>query len=350
MEYTKIPVKNVYYMLCYAWNRLQEKEFVSVGQEQDKDIYHLLTRVLLEQLQSLIKRGFYREYTELTDESASLKGKINFQDSIRKLSFHRSRMMIQYEELNHDILHNRIIKTTLFNLLHVKELDSELHEKVSRIYSYLGDISLIPLNARIFSEVRLHRSNKYYGFVLDICKLFYDCLLMNEEDSHLKFMDFQRNHQEMAALFESFVRNFYRAECTEFKVTREVIYWDAEGEDLSLLPRMETDISMECDAYKIIMDTKFYQSAYLQRYDSEKLISGNLYQMFAYLNNYRQPKNANKKPVIGILLYPKVDKELDLTYVIKGHPLNVYTVNLNKSWQSVHSRLIDVVNYKTRIN
>jgi 5-methylcytosine-specific restriction enzyme subunit McrC len=165
---------------------------------------------------------------------------------------------------------------------------------------------------------------------LDICKLFYDCLLMNEEESHLKFMDFQRNHQEMAALFESFVRNFYQAECRQFKVKREIIYWDAEGEDLSILPQMQTDISMECATYSIIMDTKFYHSAYVQRYDSEKLISGNLYQMFAYLNNYQQANSVNK-PIIGILLYPKVDKDLDLSFLIKGHRLDVYTVDLNKS-------------------
>jgi 5-methylcytosine-specific restriction enzyme subunit McrC len=342
MEYTKIPVKNVYYMLCYAWNRLKEKEMVPINQEQDKDIYHLLTRVLLEQLQSLIKRGFYREYTGLIEESASLKGKINFQESIRKLSFHRSRMVIQYDELNHDILHNRIIKTTLFNLLHVNELDSELREKVYRIYSYFGDISLIQLNARMFNEIRLHRSNMYYGFVLDICKLFFDYLLINEEESNLKFMDFQRNHQEMAALFENFVRNFYRAECPEFRVTREIINWDAEGDDLSMLPQMETDISIECDSYKIIMDTKFYHSAYVQRFGSDKLINSNLYQMFAYLNNYDQAKSASK-PIIGILLYPKVDKDLSLSYLIKGYRLKAYTVDLNMNWQSIHNRLIEIV-------
>jgi 5-methylcytosine-specific restriction enzyme subunit McrC len=341
MESTRIPIKNVYYMLCYAWNRLKEREFVHVSQEQDKDIYHLLTRVLITQLQSLIKRGFHREYTELTEESASLKGKLKFQESIRSLSFHRGKMVIQYEELSRDILHNRIIKTTLHSLLHVNELDAELKGQVGQLFDYFGEITVIPLNARMFNEVRLHRSNKHYGFVLDICKLLHDCLLMNEENSNLRFMDFERNHQEMAALFENFVRNFYRMECPGFKVSRENIYWDAEGE-LSLLPQMETDISIESDRFKIIMDTKFYHSAYSQRFDTEKLLSGNLYQMFAYLSNQRRII-ADAKPTIGILLYPKVDKELNLSYKLKGHHLNVNTVDLNKNWQIIHNRLLEIV-------
>ena len=38
-------------------------------------------------------------------------------------------------------------------------------------------------------------------------------------------MDFIQDTQQMAMLFEEFVRNFYRLHAAEFKVTREDIHW-----------------------------------------------------------------------------------------------------------------------------
>lgn len=51
---------------------------------------------------------------------------------------------------------------------------------------------------------------------------------------------------------------------------------------------MQTDISLESSERKIIMDTKYYQNTLTKNFGSQKLISGNLYQMFAYLSNHRK--------------------------------------------------------------
>ena len=65
-----------------------------------------------------------------------------------------------------------------------------------------------------------------------------------------------------AYLFEDFVRNFYNQEQGEFKVKREDIKWDAialGNSNLSLLPKMQTDIILISSNRKIVMDTKFYK-------------------------------------------------------------------------------------------
>ena len=41
-----IPVLNIYYMLCYAWNTLEEAELVDAGTEGVKELHDLLARVL----------------------------------------------------------------------------------------------------------------------------------------------------------------------------------------------------------------------------------------------------------------------------------------------------------------
>jgi 5-methylcytosine-specific restriction enzyme subunit McrC len=167
-------------------------------------------------------------------------------------------------------------------------------------------------------------------------------LLINEEDSTIAFMDFERDHMALAYLFENFVRNFYKKEAEGYKVQSKVIYWDTDNEDVSLLPQMRTDISLGTNAAKIIVDTKFYHSAFSKNYGTEKLISGNLYQLFAYLTN-NEKKSEKDQKAKGILLYPKVQKDLDKTYQIKGHEVRVCTVDLNKNWPTIHERLLEII-------
>lgn len=93
---------------------------------------------------------------------------------------------------------------------------------------------------------------------------------------------------------------------------------------------------------KIILDTKYYKNALSSNYGSEKLISSNLYQLFSYLNN-NGIKSEKDNYAEGILLYPKVNKELNLKYNIHGHEIKVYTVDLNREWQEIHRRLGDII-------
>ena len=42
-----IPITNIYYLLCYAWDRLDEKDVVDVHPEEEKDLADLFARVLV---------------------------------------------------------------------------------------------------------------------------------------------------------------------------------------------------------------------------------------------------------------------------------------------------------------
>ncbi|WP_018393126.1 hypothetical protein [Bacillus sp. 37MA] len=255
-------------------------------------------------------------------------------------SFKRAKMHCEYEEMSHNILHNQIIKSTLHFLLQSPKLENTLKDEVLQVYHHFGDIKSIKLHNSLFRKVKLHRSNQHYRFVLDICRFLYESLLINEESTDEKFADFERDPKAMARLFEEFVRNFYKKETPQYKVYRENIIWEAEGEDLFYLPMMQTDISLENKERKIIIDTKYYQHSLTQYKGAPKLISGNLYQLFAYLSNVKKDR---EKETLGILLYPKTGQELNLSYTVKEYPIQIYTVDLNREWQSIHERLIKIV-------
>ena len=76
----KVPIKNVYYMLCYAWNVTDYSDSTVCGNETFDDIYNLLARILIKEVSLLLKRGFYKEYVEKTEILSNLKGQININD------------------------------------------------------------------------------------------------------------------------------------------------------------------------------------------------------------------------------------------------------------------------------
>lgn len=338
---SKIPIKNLYYMLCYSWDHLSEMGEAEVLGDDDKDLPNLLTRILLVKLRSLIKRGFYREYVELKEETSTLRGKVLFSESIATTSFKRGKMHVRYEEMSHDILHNQLIKSTLQQLVKMKELDEELRKQTSNLANYFHEVTPIKLNRELFNGIKLHRSNRHYRFVLDICQFLMESSLLNEEDNTSSFADFYRDPREMAMLFENFVRNFFRNELQSYNVSRETIYWQAEGDNDRYLPRMQTDITLKSQQRKIIIDTKYYQQTLTSNRGSEKVHSGNLYQLYAYLNNQKSDLLTS-----GMLLYPEVNHTLDLDYQIQEYGIQVCTVDLNLAWRKIHERLLEIIDKK----
>jgi 5-methylcytosine-specific restriction enzyme subunit McrC len=149
----------------------------------------------------------------------------------------------------------------------------------------------------------------------------------------------------MARLFESFVRNFYKIEQSEFSVKREDIKWNfvTENEiDLRMLPKMSTDISLVSSSRKIIIDTKFYKEALGSRFTQEKINSSHLYQLFSYLKNQESDLEITKT-CEGVLLYPSAGSDFKFSYRYQNHKIRVLSINLNQDWFDIKRDLLEII-------
>jgi len=288
-------------MICYVWDRAREKDNVDVSGIKGDNLYELLSIVLCRSVSHIIKKGIFKEYIKVYEETASLKGKINFNDSLKRNSFRNGRGFCEFDEFSDDVIYNQIIKSTLYNILKSKSINKTIKDEVMKIYHYFSGISNIKLSKRCFDKVRIYKNNNHYKLSLNICKLIYDNMIVDENSGNIKFKEFYREDKEMAYIFENFVRNFYNTHLKDSKVYRENIKWHAVGEELSLLPIMQTDITIKSSENIIIMDTKYYRNTLARNMQSEKYHSNNMYQMFAYLKN-AEAKGDIYKNSTGILL------------------------------------------------
>jgi 5-methylcytosine-specific restriction enzyme subunit McrC len=342
----RIPIENIYFLLCYAWNKLYEKKRINISIEDATELVDLFAKILINTTKTLLKRGLDHNYIDKIDEIPGIKGKLLFSQTIKSGILQKQRTICIYDEFSSNILTNQILVTTLHQLVKTKGLDKNLKNEMLLLMRMFPDISRIKISSSLFRKIRLNRNNKFYGFILNVCQIIYESLLPTENEGEYAFTDFLRDENKMAYLFESFVRNFYSIEQNKYRVGREIIYWDFEevgDSNNAYLPQMRTDITLESENSKIIIDAKFYSETMSKNYGQKKIQSANLYQLFSYLMNQRDDSEKTLSAT-GILLYPTVDEDYDLRYRYGTHEIQIRTVNLNSNWRNISNRLKKIIN------
>lgn len=339
----QIPIENIYYLLCYAWNKLDESEVINVAADDFETLLDLFAKILHEGTLHILKAGIDKNYITISEAIPGVKGKLSFADSLKKNTFRYGKAVCEYDELSPNILHNQILKTTIGKLLKIKSIDNNIKESLHTVYAKLNEIEEIKIYKKDFSSIRLNRNNMYYSFVINVCELIFDTVSLNERTGEYKFIDFVRDEKKMAALFEAFVLNFYKRELQDYHVSAPFIQWDAEALDessLDYLPRMETDIVLESKDRTIIIDTKYYKETMKKgQYGNQKINRDNLFQIFSYVQNYKKPVNVLE----GMLLYPTVQDEVEQSFLIHGKKISVRTINLNQSWKDIEIELKNII-------
>ena len=265
MTNKQIPIANIYYLLCYAWSHIEEQDLVRLDELQGLDKVHdLLGKLLAEGTFRLIRRGLDRGYQEVHENLAGIRGKILVGETAKKALRARGQVACEFEELSHDVLHNRILRSTLGSLLHLRDLHADVRAEVRNAFTKLGGISHVQLNRRLFQRVQLDRNRRYYRFLLSVCRLIHEHVLVDEQSGETTFTDF--SDERMEKLYEDFIIEFYRCEQDDYRVNPRgrSIAWDDEGtpdNQRSKIPAMEADVILEAPARRIIMDAKYYKDA-----------------------------------------------------------------------------------------
>lgn len=356
-----IPIQNIYYILCYAWGIGDLRGRVSVGVETCSSLADLLVHVLLNATENLLKRGMSQDYIIYADEVEGIRGKIDIAETIRRGLFRQAKTFCHYDELSSDVLVNQIISTTLMNAMRIEGLSKQNENRIARILRRLPRTRRIRITAQMFRNVRLHRNNRYYKLALDVCYLLHQSLLPAKGVAgNVIFRDIMNDERQMNRIFEKFLMNFYKQECSQFfpEVSRSHIRFQltpfgmtfAKSTDdaYAMLPVMETDVTLynPQTKRKIILDAKFYKDTLVSRYGEKgKIRRDHLSQILTYVMNQENKGLAHTKETMGILVYPTVNTELDVSYVYKNtrHVIRVCTINLNQDWVLIERRLKEII-------
>ena len=349
----KIPTETLYYVLCYAWERLDRMQ--AVPDDVRTSAFDLpqdfMARLLHDSFSLVLRRGLDRGYRELAEDTRRPRGKLDLSQTVRRGLRVRGEVRVSYEELSRDVLQNQIIKTTMQHLAAAEKLNTGLKHKLTRLLQRITDIGRVELRDDLFRRVQIHRNNAEYGFMLDLCRLLARHLFPEAGTGAVRFRDFTADEREMGRLFEDFVRGFLRTEHPRLGVRgHQNIKWSAaaENDNAQRFPIMETDIYIPgAGGRSVIIETKCVAEPFARAAgaSTDSLRSDHLYQLFAYLRNHALLCPA-EPPAFGMLLYATAGTTFDYRYRLHGHPLSVLSVDLGKPWPAVRedlNRLVEVV-------
>lgn len=353
---TPIPVKNLFYMLCYAWNILPIMNDIKVDSENIKDAYNLLARIFSHGVGKVIRSGFHRSYIEQEDELSTLKGKINVQASINQLSIMRKKLVCTYDDYSTNDIFNQIIKYTLQSIRANASIDKTLRNEIKKQLVFFEGIESVPPTKNHRQKLTYNRNNTTYRMLINIAVMLYDNTFVNEEDGQKLFKDFFRQEQ-MHKVFETFILNFYAIHLPKsiYKVHAPKIEWHLDDKahetwgglfdiDENVGDR-RTDIVVENKEkhIQLIIDAKYYHKTLVTSYmgyEEDSVRTGHINQVRGYLldSNF-----VGKK--VGALVYPLTTKDLNngKVFPIQGTPIIVKTLDLSDEWFNIEADLLNFV-------
>ena len=175
----------------------------------------------------------------------------------------------------------------------------------------------------------------------NICYLLINGLLPQEEKEGIRLAKYV-DSQKMHALYERFIRAYYKKHFPMLSPAATHIEWKSDGY-IDFLPEMRSDIMMSYNHRKLIIDAKYYGSMMQTgQFGKKAWHSGNLYQLFTYVHNADEDDNH---AVNGMLLYAKTDEQItpDNNYSLDGYPIHVKSLDLNCDFSQIKEQLDGIV-------
>ncbi len=169
----QIPIENIYFLLCYAWNKLDEKERVNVSIDDKTELLDLFAKVLINATKMLLKRGIDKNYIEHTEDLAGVKGKVQISQTLKSNLLFKQRTICNFDDFSANIISNQILVSTIYRLIRTKGLDKQLKSELVSLQRMLSGIDQIEITNPLFKQVRLSRNNHFYGFVMNVCLIIY---------------------------------------------------------------------------------------------------------------------------------------------------------------------------------
>ncbi len=338
-----ILIKNIYYMLSYAFQTLNRSEYEDVAVEKFEDMHNLFAAILSKGIGFQLKQGLYREYLNRQENLTVMRGKINMPGTIRNRMAKKQILTCEYDELSENNLLNQVLKTTVMLLLRHGSVKSEYKDDLKKKMLFFSDVDTIEPTSIRWSSIRFQRNNQNYRMLLSICQLIIEGMLLTTDKGDYRMTTFL-DEQRMCRLYEKFILEYYTKHYPKLSVSSSQIPWSLDDGIGTMLPVMQSDIHLQMGNTVLIIDAKYYSHTTQTQFDKHTLHSNNLYQIFTYVKNRDYDFGKKDHKISGMLLYAKTEEEIqpNNVYQMHGNQITVRTLDLNLPFAEIAGQLDEI--------
>lgn len=339
-----IFIKNIYYMLSYAFTELKQGGYEDIAAEEFENMHNLLAAILMKGIGKQLKQGLYREYLNHKNDVITVRGKIDMPGTISHQMTRKRMLTCQYDELSENNLLNQILKTTILLLLRHSRVDQEYKDNLKKEMMFFSNVDVLEPKLIRWSAIRFQRNNSTYRMLIGLCQLILEGMLLTTDSGERRLASFF-DEQRMNRLYEKFIFEYYTKECPQVKAAAAQIPWALDDSIGTMLPIMQSDIMLTKGNKVLIIDAKYYTHTTQTFYDVHTLHSGNLYQIFTYVKNKDAEFGNRPHTVSGMLLYAATDEAIqpDNSYQMSGNRISVQTLDLNQDFSKISKQLNGII-------
>lgn len=333
-----VLVRNVFYFMSYAFKALDVREYEKIGVEEFEGMDDLLAAILLIGVESQRKRGFEKDYKQVSEERWRIKGRVDTRRTMELSLTGVPSAAYGYDEYNENTQLNRILKTSLLALVGSSDVQEGRRRRLRGAIAFMQEVQTIDDPSRIrWLQLRYHRNNRSYELLMNVCYLIIKQKLMDPQNNDCSLASFD-DKQWFSTLFEHFILNYFKRHYPTLNVSgQKSIKPDKSAP--SFVPSMFTDVSVSDGERTLVIDAKCYGRIFSMNYDKEIMSADHIRQIYYYAAHTGTPER-----VAGMLVYAGTsERQVDEHWDDEGYRLGCKTLCLNTDFKTIAEGLDTVI-------
>ena len=314
----KIGIPQLLSLACYAMGMFKHQERRWFDFETQSALPDTLAMALAAAARRAFARGLLHGYLTHEEALPTVRGRIRFDDQLRRRFGLPLPVEVRYDEFTDDILANRLVKAAVARLGGMRLRSQKARRDLGRIAGLLDNVSLVEFPPNSLPEVSFDRLNQHYRDVVGLSRLILRHSAFQSSRGTVRAAGFLI---DMNTLFQEFVTQALR---DELRVSDRVfrsehrLPLDTQGH-----VRIEPDLSWwDGGVCTFVGDAKY------KNVTGERAPSADLYQLLAYATALDLPG--------GLLVYAQGEAE-SAEYEVRhaGKRLEVAALDLSGTLDEV---------------
>lgn len=328
----KMGIPGLLSLACYATGLVKPEEIRLFDFSEEDALPDVLALALASQARRAFSRGLLHGYRTEEEALYTVRGRIWFNEQIRRRFGVPLPIEVRYDEFTEDILSNRLIKAAAHRLGRMRLRSAKARAGVGWVSGVLDNVSLVEYPGHRVPAVTFDRLNEHYKGVVELARVILQHSAFEAARGTVRASGFL---VDMNKLFQEFLTAALREElrvsedtlCSDEGLAerRRILFNEASGgvSRVDLKPDLTWWDGSSC---VFVGDAKYKNLA------EGRVPNADLYQMLAYTTALKLPG--------GLLIYAEGEADVG-TYVVQGSGkrLEVAALDLSGTLEEALSRV-----------
>jgi len=311
---TKVPVANILLLASLAYRTLPIPPAVGDALlESVEDVVDWLAVLLVTEIHALLARGLRQDYVVVEDQLPYVRGRLRF--DANPYSARHGLTACEFADFLPDIPENRVLRASL-EVLATQRLLPGIRVRVEQLLRSFQGVAFIRPTKGLLASCRITRLNRHYRPALELCRLLLDQAGMGLGVGSVGAPAY---FFPMDMVFQEAVTSLLQSQLPA--VSRQT---GRSYQPVAATPTRPFTFSADIvigAPPQLVIDTKYAAPEVRNRYGGWSFHNDNVYQVVFYALSLGCP---------AVLVYPRLERDVDVVFDIEGIAVSLLTVDLSE--------------------